>query len=232
MALDLPAAPENEPGANPWLRIPAGDYEGHMGPAGADQLAALSAIFAAAYAAARPARVAVLGCAIGNGFAHVDPRTSRLLAALDINRDYLRVARSRSPQLGQVIQPVCARVEAAPFASGSFDLISAALIFEYVADSRGADHRGTVQRVAQEIAAWLAPGGVLSVVLQKPSHEHGLVSPTPYASLQALEGVMHLVAPADLMAWLTAAGLRSISCEEVPLRFGKSFFAAQLRREC
>ena len=39
---------------NPWLRIPARDYEGHMGPEGVDQQAALDQILGQVYAEVRP----------------------------------------------------------------------------------------------------------------------------------------------------------------------------------
>ena len=54
----------------------------------------------------------------------------------------------------------------------SFDLIHAALIFEYLAP----------ERAAPKLAGWLTPGGVLAVVLQLPSPESKMVSQTEYTS--------------------------------------------------
>ena len=48
---------------NPWTVVPATDYEAHMGPAGADQLAPLSQLFQEVYLAAQPDRLLVVGCA-------------------------------------------------------------------------------------------------------------------------------------------------------------------------
>ena len=70
--------------ANPWLEIPAADYEGHMGTAGAStQLGPLRTILADVYAQVRPARVAVLGCGTGNGLDVVDPARTRRLVGVD-----------------------------------------------------------------------------------------------------------------------------------------------------
>jgi len=55
---------------NPWLTVSASDYEGHMIAAG--QLGALSAIFRDVYLEQRPRRLAVLGCATGKGFEHIE----------------------------------------------------------------------------------------------------------------------------------------------------------------
>jgi SAM-dependent methyltransferase len=81
------------PIVNPWLTVPASDYEGHMTAAG--QLPALSAIFRGVYLEQRPRRVTVLGCATGNGFEHIDPAMTEEVIGVDINAAYLEVARKR-----------------------------------------------------------------------------------------------------------------------------------------
>ena len=56
-----------------------------MGVAGVDQLGPLRAIFADVYGAVRPSRIAVLGCATGNGLDVVDPTVTRHLVGVDLN---------------------------------------------------------------------------------------------------------------------------------------------------
>jgi SAM-dependent methyltransferase len=204
---------------NPWLAIPAADYEGHMGARGVDQLAPLRAAFADVYARVRPARVAVLGCGTGNGLDVVDAAVTRRFAGVDLNADYLAVARARTPRPAPDSAWICASVDSCDLEAAGFDLIHAALLFEYVDPSR----------VMPRIAGWLAPGGVFSVVLQQPGGD-APISDTGFASLRTLSGLLRLVAPERLRALAASAGLLELSATEIPLAHDKSFWAATFRR--
>ena len=57
---------------NPWLQLSLADYEGHMSSPEVQQLAALSDLFAEALAICRPASLAVVGVAGGNGLDRID----------------------------------------------------------------------------------------------------------------------------------------------------------------
>jgi SAM-dependent methyltransferase len=203
---------------NPWLAIPASDYEGHMGAAGVDQLGPLRATFADVYRDVRPARVAVLGCGTGNGLDVVDPAVTRRLVGVDLNPDYLSVARQRHPQLAPIATWLCASVDRSDLEPGGFDLIHAALLFEYVDPSA----------VLPRIAAWLAPRGVFSLVLQLPGGD-AAISETGFASLRTLTGLMRLVAPDELRPMAARADLVERSSRTIPLSRGKSFWAATFR---
>jgi hypothetical protein len=72
--------------ANPWLNIPLADYEGHMGSAQVQQLDALSELFAEALERCRPASIAVLGIAGGNGLDRVDSGITKRIVGIDITR--------------------------------------------------------------------------------------------------------------------------------------------------
>jgi SAM-dependent methyltransferase len=89
---------------NPWLTIPAADYEGHMGPAGVGQLAPLQDIFARVYRELRPARVAVLGCGTGNGLDAIDPAVTERLVGVDLNPEYIALARRRHARLAKLAE--------------------------------------------------------------------------------------------------------------------------------
>lgn len=78
---------------NPWLKIPASDYEGHMEAVG--QRALLGQIFRDVYSLVRPRRLAILGCATGNGFEYVDTAITERIVGVDINPDYIEIARRR-----------------------------------------------------------------------------------------------------------------------------------------
>jgi SAM-dependent methyltransferase len=200
---------------NPWLRIPASDYEGHMGPEGADQLSVLSRLFREAYVHVRPARVAVLGCATGNGLEHIAPEITRKVVGIDVNPAYLEVARRRFPALHGSLELVCSSLEDTSLKPASFELISAGLIFEYV-------DPGPLLR---KIAAWLTPGGICAVVLQLPSEGCPEVLPTGYETLGALEDVMRLVRPQVFESLARRAGLIPTAQRTAALRYGKRFFS-------
>jgi SAM-dependent methyltransferase len=204
---------------NPWLTIPAADYEGHMGPDGVGQLAPLHDIFARVYRELRPARVAVLGCGTGNGLDAIDPAVTERLVGVDLNPEYIALARRRHARLAKLAEWLCASVEDCALERGHFNLVHAALLFEHV------DPAKTLPR----ITPWLAEAGVLCVVLQQPAGE-APVSETPFASLRHLDGHMRLVAPHRFCELAPSAGLALRSSEEVPLPRGKSFWVGQFVR--
>ena len=204
---------------NPWIAIPAADYEGHMGGTGVDQLAPLRAIFADLYASVRPERLAVLGCGPGNGLDVIDPAVTRRFAGVDLNADYLSLARERHAPLAPIATWICASADRCDLEASGFDLIHAALLLEYIDPSA----------VLPRVAGWLAPGGVFSVVLQLPGGD-ARISATGFASLQTLSDLMRLVDPDDLRRLATGLGLVELSSAAVPLARGKSFWAATFGR--
>jgi SAM-dependent methyltransferase len=153
--------------ANPWLAIPAADYEGHMGEAGVAQLGPLREIFQEVYREVRPRRVAVLGCGPGGGLDVIEASGTERFVGVDLNPEYLRVARQRHPRLESVAEWVCRPIEECQFEAASFDLIHAALLFEYVDPSV----------VLPQIGRWLAPRGVLSGTLGRATPPRGAGRP-------------------------------------------------------
>lgn len=202
---------------NPWTVVPAADYERHMGPAGVDQLAPLSAIFQEAYVAAQPDRLLLLGCATGNGLEHVNPAVTQRIVGVDVNLQYLGVARQRYFHLGPRLELYCQEAEKFRAPPGSFDLVHAALIFEYV-------HPEVLVR---KTAEWLAAEGTCSVVLQLPGGE-GPQAPTK--TMQIIEKAMKLVSPDELTRLFEHYGLPRKRGRSVALGHGKAFWAATFGR--
>lgn len=199
---------------HPWALVPPADYEAALGPAGADLLAPLAALFGKVYAARRPARLCLLGAGTGAGLEHVDPAITRRAVGVDPNLAALAVARQRFMRLGTALQLLCAEPERAELDAGGFDLVHAALALEY------ADLRAAVPR----LAGWLAPGGAFSAVLQLPG-----VAPAPAATTPALAAVAErrrLVPPEELRALAAAAGLVERRAFVVPLAGGRRLFTA------
>lgn len=202
---------------NPWTVVPAADYERHMGPEGVDQLAPLSSIFQEAYAAAQPDRLLLLGCATGNGLEHVNPAVTKRIVGVDVNLQYLGVARQRFIGLGARLELYCAEAEKFRAAPGTFDLVHAALLFEYV-------HPEVLVR---RIAEWLAPEGTCSVVVQLPGGEG---PPAPTKTMSIIAKAMKLASPDDLTRLFEHYGLPRKRARTVPLKFGRSFWVGVFGR--
>ncbi|HSM91639.1 MAG TPA: class I SAM-dependent methyltransferase [Anaeromyxobacteraceae bacterium] len=196
---------------NPWTVVPAIDYEAHMGPAGADQLAPLSQLFQEVYLSAQPDRLLAVGCSTGNGLEHVDPSITRRAVGVDVNLQYLGIARQRFFHLGPALELYCSELEKFRQAPGSFDLVHAALVLEYVQP----------EVAVRRFAEWLAPGGTCSVVVQLPGGD----APAPAnRAMQIISKAMHLVDPAALTALFAAQGLAKRREKKVPVKHGKTLW--------
>ena len=196
---------------NPWTVVPAADYEQHMGPEGVDQLAPLATLFQEAWLGAQPDRLLVPGCGTGNGLEHVDPAVTRRVVGLDVNLQYLGIARQRFFHLGTRLELYCSTVAAWRHPPQAFDHVHAALLLEYLHP----------EPLVAQLCGWLAPGGTLSVVLQLPGGD----APRPaQKALEIIQRAQRLVAPDDLTALLAAQGLKLRRVRTVPLKYGKSFW--------
>jgi len=69
---------------NPWLHIPASDYEAHMSLPEVAQAQAINELFASVLQEYTPASLAVFGCTTGNGFEHIDSSKTRRIVATAI----------------------------------------------------------------------------------------------------------------------------------------------------
>ena len=80
---------------NPWLRIPASDYEGHMSSPNVDQQPFLAQTFEESLDKHDSSAIALLGCATGNGLEYVNKDATQRVTAIDINPEYLEILRQR-----------------------------------------------------------------------------------------------------------------------------------------
>ncbi len=206
--------------SNPWSLVPAAEYESHMGPQGADQLAPLSAILGKALASLRPARLLVLGVATGNGLEHVNPAVTSRVVGVDVNLQYLGLCRQRQMRLGSRLELYCADAEKVLLDAGAFDLCYAGLFFEHADPAH----------LAGRIASWLAPGGALLAVLQLPGADGAAAVPSRHASIQAVAERMRLVAPAALEKELARAKLALRRAYELPVAQGRRFHVALFQK--
>jgi predicted TPR repeat methyltransferase len=204
---------------NPWLDVPPADYAAHMSSPEVGQLGVLSSLMHDALQVARPERLLVLGCGIGNGFEHIDPAATRVVTGIDINAVYLAELEARLPSPAYQRFLHCADISAYSLPEQAFDLIYAALVFEYV------NWRALLPR----IVGALAREGCLSVVVQRPSPAAPAVSHTPYTSLRKLESLFAHVAPADVVTAAAEQGLVLESLRHHALPQQKSFAALRFR---
>jgi len=180
---------------NPWLEVPLAEYEGHMsmpaiGQASmiADQLAALVVRF-------RPASVAVIGCAGGNGFDQPALDSVERLVGVDINPRYIDQTAARYAGQLRGLELYVGDIQREQQIFQPVDLIYAALVFEYI----------DIARSMRNLARHCMQGGVLAALVQLPHESKSAVTPSPYSSMQRLAPAMKLVAPDELAAQAAAA---------------------------
>ncbi len=190
-----------------------------MNATGVEQLAPLRGLFAKALAWTQPSSVAILGIAGGNGLDAIDVEQTRRVVGIDIHPEYLKAVAERYGGLpGLELHQADLAGQAVTVAK--VEHVHVALVFE---------HAGTGQCLDNALSL-VEPGGWLSVVLQLPSEsEHG-VSPTGYASLQALKPHFCLVDPAAFVVELAARGFGMATEDRVELPAGKAFWQGIFRR--
>ena len=199
---------------SPWLNIPASDYEGHMGLPDVDQLAFLADVFKSALAEYDSRSVLYLGCATGNGLAHIRSDKTQRLTAVDIQPEYLRILRARHTGRIPCLQTVQADLQYYGGDGRRYTLIFAGLLFEYLDPGP----------LLEKTSMWLEKAGVLVVVLQLHDENKQNVTDSPFTSLKLLEPVMNLVSDEDFKGLAEANGLRELAGRRVTLKSGKRFY--------
>lgn len=198
---------------NPWLSVPASDYEGHMSSPAVGQLQFLNRVFASLLQELKPASVAVLGCTTGNGFEHIDPAITRRVIGIDINPEYLEILRGRYQSRIPELSLISSDIVACELEPRSVDLVYCALLLEHVEP----------RIVVEKVARWLAPRGILSVVLQLPSDNSSKVIDTPFSSVKILESTMQLVPPDLLKSIARDHHLQEVRSRMEVLETGRAF---------
>ncbi len=206
---------------NPWLKIPASDYEEHMRSPSVSQLAFIGEQFGKALEQFDSSSIALLGCATGNGLENIENEKSDRLTVVDINPDYLNILRERYEAKISGLEVVEADLENYSLENDAYSLVFAALIFEYV-DARN---------LLKNITGALKDGGALVTVLQLPCDNLSNVTDTPYKSLESLKSIMKLVDPTSLKNFAMEEGLMMEDEKEITLHTGKSFYIGTYRKK-
>jgi len=205
--------------SSPWLDVPLADYEAHMGSPEVRQLAALADLFAEALEICRPASVAILGIAGGNGLDRIDANLTHRVVGVDINPSYLDIVRHRYPQIPG-LELHCLDLAGELPRLDPVDLVHAALLLEHTGAGRCLDNA----------LALVAPGGHLSLVLQNPSESLQPVTPSACASIQNLKSRFSLISAAGLADALEQRGFSRIHHRTLPLASGKSLWMGVFQR--
>ena len=205
---------------NPWLQIPASDYEDHMSLPEVAQAQALNRLMGSALKEYTPESIAVIGCTTGNGFEHIDAALTRRVVGVDINPAYLAILEKRFAGRIPGLELAEADVAAPDFQIDPVSMVFAGLVFEYV---DAADALNNIYRSMLSEAILLA-------VLQLPSSASSPVTATRYKSLERLAPIMNLVSPSKFSEACSEIGLQLISSDTIPLKKGKAFFVGIYRK--
>lgn len=184
-----------------------------MQSAHVQQLDALAELFSKALAYCRPASVAVLGVAGGNGLAHIDARLTQRVVGVDVNASYLDAVQQRYPSLPG-LQLHCVNLAEQDLDLPPVQLVHAALVFE---------HAGT-GRCLDNAVSLVSADGFLSVVLQRPSETEPGVSPSEFPALQRLKPHFSLIDPGQFQHTLERRGFRLEDQVQRPLPAGKALW--------
>jgi ubiquinone/menaquinone biosynthesis C-methylase UbiE len=199
---------------NPWLKIPIVDYVGHMSDSHVLQYQMLNTIFKHAYHIKQPNNLLIIGVSDGNGLEHIPKQMTTKTIALDINPEYIKIARRRFQKVLPQCDFVCEDVENYKFPLDHFDMVHAALIFEYV------EYPEIITKIAQSLTV----GGVLSTVIQMENENISKISKTIYKSLQNLESIMKIVDIDEFRTCAAKNGLLNVRSEIIEPCGGKSFY--------
>ncbi len=206
---------------NPWLDVKASEYEGHMGHPKVAQLEFLARILAQALGDIKPAALAVPGSAMGTGFEHIDGAVTDRVLAVDINSEYLDILKTRYGEGLPGLEIACADLAQFTNDGESFDLVFAALVFEYLPPGP----------LLKKFASWLRVGGSLCSVLQLPGEGQHRVSDTPFSGVKVLEPVLKLVEPAAFKSQAAGVGLKLVDEHVHRLASGKEFHVGRFIKQ-
>jgi len=205
--------------ANPWLTIPAADYEGHMASPHVNQLAFLARIFKESVENNNCETIALLGCATGNGLAHINNKLTRRVTAVDINPQFLALLKKHYGYTVAGLELVQEDLEVCELERQTYSLIFAGLVFEYLKP----------QVLLPKIANWLRADGVLVTILQLP-YAGSSITETPYTSIKSLASIQRLVPLQEFKSTAGDAGLHETESKTVTLNTGKSFYIGTYER--
>lgn len=195
---------------NPWLNIPSSDYTSHMTEVGQAQL--LSRLTKESLEQFKPNRFALLGCATGNGFEHINNKITSKVYAIDINGDYLKKCEAQFKDKIPGIETLKLDIQENELNLQDIDLYFIGLVLEYV----------NPEKALKKIVRTLAKNGRLVIIIQK-NEPTNFVSKSSYHSLAKLANFSHEVDEAKISSFLKQKKLNLIEQKIIRLSNQKSF---------
>lgn len=154
--------------------------------------------------ASDPQRILDLGCSVGmSTVALQEAYPQAEVTGLDLSPYFLAIAKYRNQQTWPRLQWVHAAAEAAPFADGSFDLVSTFLMCHELPQS------ATIA-ILQEAQRLLRPGGYLAIMDMNPRSEvFAQLPPYVFTLLKSTEPYLDEYFTLDLEGAIEAAGFQA-----------------------
>ncbi len=205
---------------NPWLNIPASDYERHMRLPEVNQLSFLGDVFKTSLGKYDNSSIAYLGCATGNGLEYISNKKTHKLTAIDINPKYLEILRERYQNIIPSLETIEANLNDFQGSGYQYSLIFAGLLFEYLSP----------EPLLNKISTWLERTGFMVVVLQLEDTQTKKISITPYSSLKQLDAIMNLISIPDFKLMAMKNKLKEFEGKIVTLESGKKFYIGAYKR--
>ncbi|MFA8449082.1 MAG: class I SAM-dependent methyltransferase [Bacteroidales bacterium] len=193
---------------NPWLEIPVEEYESHMLTIG--QLQIMNQLMAQAFQKYKPANVAILGCASGNGFEHLNYSELQNVYGVDINSYYLKVLKDRYQNQISKLKLLCLDIENDSLAINYIDCYFLSLILEYVSPLP----------LIQKIQPSLNPDGKICLIIQENTSSD-FVSKTSYESLEQLSAIAKTIDKNTIIVLMENQGFCMDFYSEHPCKAGK-----------
>ena len=204
---------------NPWQEIPLADYEAHMQSDAVGQAAVLSEMFGAVLEMRKPASVAMLGVAGGNGLERIDEKQTKRVVGIDLNPEYIATVRERFAQMTG-LDLYTADLAEETLTLTPVELVHSALVFE---------HAG-LGKCLENALGLMASEGALSVVVQLPSTESQFVGSSGIASMNRISSHFRLVDPSALTQMLAGRGLQLIHENTRAVPAGKRLWLGMFAR--
>lgn len=117
---------------NPWKDISLSDYENHMAMDSVQQLQAMNQMMKGQLNQYDVQSAMILGIAGGNGLEHVDTEKLNKVYGVDINQEYLTIAKKRYENLSDTLDCLCIDLASEAEKLPQADMIIANLLIEYI----------------------------------------------------------------------------------------------------
>ena len=201
---------------NPWLDVDLSDYVNHMSSPEVGQYQMINECFRTSLSKFEPVNIFVPGCTIGNGFEYINWQKVEKVTALDVNPDFLKVLRERFPS-EERLEIISNDFNSFQVNNRKFDLIFAALFFEYV----------DIKSALFKFRKMMNKSSVLFSIIQLPDGGQSKVSKSKYKSLEMLDPYITLISREEFVKEISYSGLKLVSSTKKTLINGKSFLLTE-----